>query len=233
MIAVMHPPAADRELVARRGGGRSSAIALSLRGVSDVVRRGRRTVARLDRVSADICECELTVMVGGEGRARSRLLEIAAGTAAPAAGMVLTGGSLHRGLGDPRASQLRTGEAVLIAGASREGGLRSLLQARPHAADPAAARRQSGAIAAALATDPLILFADLDPAGEAASIAAIAEWVGRRGRTALVAAGNPLAAAPADRVLVLGGDGRIVGDLEHPDHEELEELARAGGRDGG
>jgi predicted ABC-type transport system involved in lysophospholipase L1 biosynthesis ATPase subunit len=99
---------------------------------------------------------------------------------------------------------------------------------RPPALDHAGARRQREAVAAAIAADPLILFADLDPAGASAAVAAIAAWVGGRGRTAVVAADDPRAAAGADRVLAIGG-GTIAADLEHPDAAELEELAAATG----
>jgi putative ABC transport system ATP-binding protein len=228
----MSPPAADRA-PPRARSRRPAAVALSFRGVSVPAGRGRRSRARLDGVSADVCEGQLTAIVGANAETRSRLLGIAAGIELPAAGTVLTGGRLHRGLGDPRASQLRTGEAILLAGASRERGLRSIRRrGRPPAGDRAGALRQRGAVDRALAADPLILFADLDPAGAAAAVAAIAAWVGDRGRTALVAVGDPRAAAGADRLLAIGG-GTISADLEHPDAAELEEIAAAGGDAGG
>jgi putative ABC transport system ATP-binding protein len=218
-------PASSPPLRSRR----PAAVALSLRDVSAPAGRGRRSRARIDRISADLCEGQLTAIVAGTAETRSRLLAIAAGIEVPAAGTVLTGGHLHRGLGDPRASLLRTGEAILLSGASRKRGLNPLRRRpRPPALDHAGARRQREAVAAAIAADPLILFADLDPAGAAAAVAAIAAWVGGHGRTAVVAAGDPRAAAGADRVLAIGV-GTLAADLEHPDAAELEELAAAVG----
>jgi predicted ABC-type transport system involved in lysophospholipase L1 biosynthesis ATPase subunit len=218
--------AKDGRTRARRGS-----VALSLRDVSVPPGRGRRAGGGLDGVSLDLCEGELTCVTGSPAGAASRLLAVAAGVEQPASGAVLTGGSIDRGLGDPRASQLRTGEAILISGAARRRGIRAALGRGRREGEPpgAAADRQLAALERALAARPLVLFADLDPPGQAECAAALAAWVARSGRTAVAAVSDPLAATAADRLLVISA-GAIVADLGSPDRGELEELSlRLGG----
>jgi putative ABC transport system ATP-binding protein len=212
-------PGRDRTPRRRRGS-----IAFSLRDVSVPTGRGRRSGTGLDGVSLDVCEGELTAVVADPPATAGRLLAIAAGTEQPAAGAVLTGGSVHRGLGDPRASQLRTGEAILISGATRRRGVRAVLARGGEGDHDAAAQRQLDAVRRAIAAGPLVLFADLDPPAEAECMLAIADWVSQSGGTTLAAVSEPLAAAAADRLVVISG-GAIVADVGSPDRAELEELS--------
>ena len=111
-------------------------------------------------------------------------------------------------------------------------GLENRLRHRP--AQLSGGQQQRVAIARALVTRPEVIFAD-EPTGALDTrtgrdvLALLREVVDIDGHTVVMVTHDPVAAAQADRVLLLA-DGRLVGTLEAPDADEVaEHLARLGG----
>ena len=111
-------------------------------------------------------------------------------------------------------------------------GLENRLRHRP--AQLSGGQQQRVAIARALITRPEVIFADeptgaLDTRTGRAVLALLREVVDVDGHTVVMVTHDPVAAAQADRVLLLA-DGRLVGMLEAPDADEVaEHLAHLGG----
>jgi putative ABC transport system ATP-binding protein len=110
-------------------------------------------------------------------------------------------------------------------------GLEERLRHRP--AQLSGGQQQRVAIARALVTRPEVVFAD-EPTGALDSrtgrgvLALLREVVDVDGHTVVMVTHDPVAAAHADRVVLLA-DGRIVGMLEAPDADEVaEHLAHLG-----
>jgi len=95
-------------------------------------------------------------------------------------------------------------------------------------------QQQRVAIARALVTRPEVIFADeptgaLDTGTGREVLALLREVVDADGHTVVMVTHDPVAAAQADRVIVLA-DGRLVGTLDAPDADEVaERLAHLGG----
>jgi putative ABC transport system ATP-binding protein len=111
-------------------------------------------------------------------------------------------------------------------------GLENRLRHRP--AQLSGGQQQRVAIARALVTRPEVIFAD-EPTGALDTrtgrdvLALLREVVDVDGHTVVMVTHDPVAAAQADRVLLLA-DGRLVGTLEAPDADEVaEHLAHLGG----
>ena len=111
-------------------------------------------------------------------------------------------------------------------------GLDNRLRHRP--AQLSGGQQQRVAIARALVTRPEVIFAD-EPTGALDTrtgrdvLALLREVVDVDGHTVVMVTHDPVAAAQADRVLMLA-DGRLVGTLEAPDADEVaEHLAHLGG----
>jgi len=111
-------------------------------------------------------------------------------------------------------------------------GLENRLRHRP--AQLSGGQQQRVAIARALVTRPEVIFAD-EPTGALDTrtgrdvLALLREVVDIDGHTVVMVTHDPVAAAQADRVLLLA-DGRLVGTLEAPDADEVaERLAHLGG----
>jgi putative ABC transport system ATP-binding protein len=111
-------------------------------------------------------------------------------------------------------------------------GLDNRLRHRP--AQLSGGQQQRVAIARALVTRPEVIFAD-EPTGALDTrtgrdvLALLREVVDLDGHTVVMVTHDPVAAAQADRVLLLA-DGRLVGTLEAPDADEVaEHLAHLGG----
>jgi putative ABC transport system ATP-binding protein len=111
-------------------------------------------------------------------------------------------------------------------------GLENRLRHRP--AQLSGGQQQRVAIARALITRPEVIFAD-EPTGALDTrtgrdvLALLREVVDVDGHTVVMVTHDPVAAARADRVLLLA-DGRLVGTLESPDADEVaEHLAHLGG----
>ena len=111
-------------------------------------------------------------------------------------------------------------------------GLRD--KARAHPDQLSGGQQQRVAIARALITRPEVLFAD-EPTGALDSrtglsvLALLRELVDEDGRTVVMVTHDPVAAAHADRVVLLA-DGRLAGTLEAPDADDVaERLAHLGG----
>jgi putative ABC transport system ATP-binding protein len=111
-------------------------------------------------------------------------------------------------------------------------GLNNRLRHRP--AQLSGGQQQRVAIARALVTRPEVIFAD-EPTGALDSrtghdvLALLREVVDVDGHTVVMVTHDPVAAAQADRVLLLA-DGRLVGTLEAPGADDVaEQLAHLGG----
>jgi len=126
------------------------------------------------------------------------------------------------------------------AGESAERGMRLLdrVGLREHAqkypGQLSGGQQQRVAIARALITNPEVVFAD-EPTGALDTrtgrdvLALLREVVDADGHTVVMVTHDPVAAAQADRVILLA-DGRLVGMLEAPDADEVaEHLAHLGG----
>jgi putative ABC transport system ATP-binding protein len=110
-------------------------------------------------------------------------------------------------------------------------GLEDRLRHRP--AQLSGGQQQRVAIARALVTRPEVLFAD-EPTGALDSrtglgvLALLRELVDEDGRTVVMVTHDPVAAAHADRVILLA-DGLLSGTLDRPDADEVaEHLAHLG-----
>jgi putative ABC transport system ATP-binding protein len=110
-------------------------------------------------------------------------------------------------------------------------GLQDRLRHRP--SQLSGGQQQRVAIARALITRPEVLFAD-EPTGALDSrtglnvLALLRELVDEDGRTVVMVTHDPVAAAHADRVVLLA-DGKLSGTLEAPDADEVaEHLAHLG-----
>ncbi|MEA2134888.1 MAG: putative transport system ATP-binding protein [Solirubrobacteraceae bacterium] len=110
-------------------------------------------------------------------------------------------------------------------------GLDDRLRHRP--AQLSGGQQQRVAIARALVTRPEVVFAD-EPTGALDSktgrgvLALLREVVDQDGHTVVMVTHDPVAAAHADRVILLA-DGQIVGMLDAPDADEVaEQLAHLG-----
>jgi putative ABC transport system ATP-binding protein len=111
-------------------------------------------------------------------------------------------------------------------------GLESRLRHRP--SQLSGGQQQRVAIARALVTRPEVVFAD-EPTGALDSrtgrevLSLLREVVDADGHTVVMVTHDPVAAAHADRVILLA-DGRLAGMLEAPDADEVaEHLAHLGG----
>src|SRR3954469_224403 len=123
----------------------------------------------------------------------------------------------------PRRSEVRAVAARV--------GLEERLRHRP--AQLSGGQQQRVAIARALIARPEVVFAD-EPTGALDSrtgrevLALLREVVDADGHTVVMVTHDPVAAAHADRVVLLA-DGRLAGTLEAPDADEVaERLARLG-----
>ena len=110
-------------------------------------------------------------------------------------------------------------------------GLESKLRARP--AELSGGQQQRVAIARALITRPEVVFAD-EPTGALDTrtgrdvLALLREVVDEDARTVVMVTHDPVAAAYADRVMLLA-DGRVAGTLDAPSADEVaEQLAHLG-----
>jgi putative ABC transport system ATP-binding protein len=111
-------------------------------------------------------------------------------------------------------------------------GLENRLRDRP--SQLSGGQQQRVAIARALITRPEVVFAD-EPTGALDTrtghevLALLREAVGKDGHTVVMVTHDPVAAAYADRVMLIA-DGRVAGTLEAPSASEVaERLARLGG----
>ena len=113
----------------------------------------------------------------------------------------------------------------------RDVGLGDRMHHRPGALS--GGQQQRVAIARALITRPAVVFADeptgaLDTGTGRAVLALLREVVDADGHTVVMVTHDPVAAAHADRVILLA-DGRIAGMLHAPDADEVaEQLAHLG-----
>ena len=111
-------------------------------------------------------------------------------------------------------------------------GLENRLRHRP--SELSGGQQQRVAIARALVTRPEVVFADeptgaLDTRTGRAVLALLREVVDVDGHTVVMVTHDPVAAAHADRVILLA-DGALAGTLEAPDADEVaEHLAHLGG----
>ena len=123
----------------------------------------------------------------------------------------------------PRRSEVRAVAARV--------GLSERLRHRP--SQLSGGQQQRVAIARALVTRPEVVFADeptgaLDTRNGRDVLALLREVVDADGHTVVMVTHDPVAAAHADRVILLA-DGRIAGMLDAPDADEVaEQLARLG-----
>ena len=110
-------------------------------------------------------------------------------------------------------------------------GLEKRLRHRP--SQLSGGQQQRVAIARALVTRPEVVFADeptgaLDTRTGRSVLALLRELVDRDGHTVVMVTHDPVAAAYADRVLLLA-DGRLAGTLDAPSADEVaEQLAHLG-----
>jgi putative ABC transport system ATP-binding protein len=110
-------------------------------------------------------------------------------------------------------------------------GLEQRLRHRP--SELSGGQQQRVAIARALVTRPEVVFADeptgaLDTRSSRGVLALLREVVDRDGHTVVMVTHDPVAAARADRVVLLA-DGRLAGTLEAPGADEVaEQLAHLG-----
>jgi ABC-type lipoprotein export system ATPase subunit len=110
-------------------------------------------------------------------------------------------------------------------------GLEKRLRHRP--SQLSGGQQQRVAIARALVTRPEVVFADeptgaLDTRTGRSVLGLLRELVDRDGHTVVMVTHDPVAAAYADRVILLA-DGRLAGTLEAPSADEVaEQLAHLG-----
>jgi putative ABC transport system ATP-binding protein len=110
-------------------------------------------------------------------------------------------------------------------------GLTDRLQHRP--SELSGGQQQRVAIARALITEPAVIFADeptgaLDSTNGQALLSQLRTASRELGQTIVMVTHDAGAAAYADRALLIN-DGRVVGDLDHPDAESIRiELSQVG-----
>ncbi|TXS00571.1 ATP-binding cassette domain-containing protein [Streptomyces sp. col6] len=211
---------------------------------------GGSAVRALRGVSVDLSPGTFTAVMGPAASGRTTLLHCLAGRDRPSRGSVRWGGTEVTRLPERRLAELRRERAGfvsrafnlvpsltveenvgLLAGRDRARevlarvGLAGYERHRP--GQLSGDRQQRVAIARALVARPDVLFAD-DPAGAlgpAAGLeiaALLRAGADREGQTCVLVTDDPVAAAYADRVLLLA-EGRLVDELCRPDTARVRE----------
>jgi putative ABC transport system ATP-binding protein len=226
------------------------ASAVALRDVRKVFGRGEGAVVALDGVSAALAPGSFTAIMGPSGSGKSTFLNVAAGLDRPTAGSVTLGDADLAQLSERRLTNLlpsltvaqnialplrldgRRPRRSAVREIAARVGLETRLRDRP--SQLSGGQQQRVAIARALITRPEVVFADeptgaLDIRTGRGVLALLREVVDEDGHTVVMVTHDPVAAAYADRVLLLA-DGRVAGTLEAPSADDVaKRLAHLGG----
>jgi putative ABC transport system ATP-binding protein len=225
------------------------APAVVLSDVRKVYGRGEAAVVALDGVSAALSPGSFTAIMGPSGSGKSTFLNVAAGLDRPTSGSVALGGTGLADLSERGLTILRRERIGFVFQAFNLLPSLTVAQniALPLRLDGRRPRRSAVreiaarvgldkrvAIARALITRPEVVFAD-EPTGALDTrtghevLALLREVVDKDRHTVVMVTHDPVAAAYADRVLLLA-DGRVAGTLEAPSADDVaERLAHLGG----
>jgi putative ABC transport system ATP-binding protein len=221
---------------------------------------GPTAVTAIDHVSASFASGLFTAIMGPSGSGKSTLLHCLAGLDRLTSGRVFVGEQDLSRLDDTRLTVLRrerigfvfqtfnlvptlTAEENIalplvlgghkpdtswIEGMAQALGIDDRLSHYP--SELSGGQQQRVAVARALITRPLLLFADeptgnLDSKSAAGLLEEIRRAVDEMHQTVIMVTHDPRAAAYADRVLFLG-DGHVAGHLNHPSQDDILEAIR-------
>lgn len=223
-----------------------SAAAVRTEGLTRRYGHGEAAVTALDGVTLDLARGEFTAIMGPSGSGKSTLMHCAAGLDAVTAGRVWIGETEITGLTDNRLTRLRREQVgfvfqafnllptldardnvllpLQLAGRKPDRawfdevvdvlGIRSRLSHRP--GELSGGQQQRVAVARALITRPMVIFADeptgaLDSTSSAELLGFLRDSVDRLGQSVVMVTHDQQAAGHCDRVIRLR-DGRIVAD---------------------
>ena len=219
-------------------------------GLSKHYGEGDTAVVALDAVDIEMAAGEFTAIMGPSGSGKSTLMHCMAGLDSVTSGQAWIGDTEITGLGDSALTRLRRDSVGFVFQAfnlvptltARENitlpldiagrtpdrdwvdtvidtvGLRDRLTHKP--SELSGGQQQRVACARALASRPLIVFADeptgnLDSRSGAEVLSFLRRSVDEFGQTIVMVTHDPGAAAYSDRVVVLA-DGRLVDELRSP-----------------
>src|SRR6266536_1263032 len=202
---------------------------VALRGVRAVYRSGRPRVTALDGVTVAFAGGTFTAVMGPSGSGKSTLLHCAAGLDRPTEGTVTIDGTLLGTLDETALTRLRRNrigfvfQAFNLVSTLNAVGLADRAGHRP--SELSGGEQQRVAIARALISRPAVLFADeptgaLDSATSRQVLDLLRALVDQHGQTVVMVTHDPVAAAYADRVLLLA-DGRLVDELTEVSAESV------------
>ncbi|WP_040479772.1 ABC transporter ATP-binding protein [Longispora albida] len=232
-----------------------NASAVAAIGLSKQYGTGEATVVALDNVSLQFAPSQFTAIMGPSGSGKSTLMHCLAGLDRPSAGTVRIGEHDVTRLDDKRLTLLRrdhvgfvfqkfnllpalsAAENIMlplsIAGKKVNGkwfsqvvaavGIADRLGHRP--SELSGGQQQRVAVARALITQPLVIFADeptgnLDSRSGAEVLRLLREAVDSLGQTVIMVTHDPGAASAADRVVFLA-DGRLITELHKPTPDRI------------
>jgi len=224
--------------------------AVRARSLTKLYGKGEGTVKALDGVDVDFTAGHFTAIMGPSGSGKSTLMHLLAGLDSTTSGQAFIGDTDVTTLSDNELTALRrdrvgfvfqsfnllpmfTAEqnilsvdapvkewlATLVATL----GLGDRLSHRP--AELSGGQQQRVAIARALIARPEVVFADeptgnLDSRSGAEVLSFLRRSVRELGRTIIMVTHDPVAAAYADRVILIA-DGRIAGEIDNPTPESV------------
>ena len=233
-------------------------------GLVKVYGSGADAVRALDNVTVEFPARHFTAIMGPSGSGKSTLMPCLAGLDTPTSGTVLLGDVDLGGLSDKKLTLLRrervgfvfqafnlvpmltAGEnltlPLTLAGTRPDPdwigavtgtmGLADRLSYRP--AQLSGGQQQRVAVARALASRPLVIFADeptgnLDSTSGGELLGLLREVVDEFGHTVVMVTHDPVAAGHADAVVFLA-DGRCAGHLDRPTPQRvLDQMKTMGG----
>ncbi|MEV6523483.1 ABC transporter ATP-binding protein [Longispora sp. NPDC051575] len=233
----------------------NNAAAVAAIGLSKQYGVGEAAVVALDAVSLEFGAGQFTAIMGPSGSGKSTLMHCLAGLDRPSAGTVRIGDADVTRLDDKKLTLLRRDHVgfvfqkfnllpaltaaenimlpISIAGGKADAkwfsqvvaavGIADRLGHRP--SELSGGQQQRVAVARALITKPLVIFADeptgnLDSRSGAEVLRLLREAVDTLGQTVIMVTHDPMAASSADRVVFLA-DGRLVSELYGPTPERI------------
>ncbi|GIG58711.1 ABC transporter ATP-binding protein [Longispora fulva] len=231
------------------------AAAVAAIGLSKQYGTGEAAVVALDNVTLEFGAGQFTAIMGPSGSGKSTLMHCLAGLDRPSAGTVRIGDADVTRLDDKRLTLLRRDHVgfvfqkfnllpalsaaenimlpISIAGGKADAkwfaqvvaavGIADRLGHRP--SELSGGQQQRVAVARALITKPLVIFADeptgnLDSRSGAEVLRLLREAVDTLGQTVIMVTHDPMAASAADRVVFLA-DGRLMTELYRPTPERI------------
>ena len=211
---------------------------------------GDTAVRALDGVTVGFTRAQFTAIMGPSGSGKSTLMHCLAGLDTATAGQALLGGTdltkqSDRVLTKVRRERIgfifqsfnllplelagRRPDRHLFAHLAEALGIAGRLSHRP--SELSGGQQQRVAVARALISRPEVVFADeptgnLDSRSGAEVLLFLRNSVRELGQTVVMVTHDPGAAAYADRVVLLA-DGKVAGEIDHPDHASVTEALRS------